>query len=104
MEKRAEMERMRPFTPEQAKVLSWAFKGIYQLWVDQQKLLRRANTRIAALQNLLVSKGIMTLEELEGTENEIEAMTALEEAFSPEIQTYLEILRRVVDGASEPEV
>lgn len=84
---------MAGFTNEQQRMLDDRFnaehtyvRGMMNFLVPMMKRLDDLAARGAALEALLIQKGIVTAEEIETAKGEVEAVIAIELAFSPELQ------------------
>ena len=85
---------MSAFTSEQQAILQATGNVAMSYIGNLHRLLDIANTRIGALQNLLLAKDFITEEEMQLAIKENEARVAVEMAFNPEIEaTHQEIIR-----------
>ncbi len=94
---------MSALTSEQQAVLQATGNVALSYIGNLHRLLDIANTRIGALQNLLLAKDLITEEELELAIKENEARVAVEMAFNPEIEGYNQEIIRLLGGKEEDE-
>ncbi len=89
---------MSAFTSEQQAILQATGNVALSYIGNLHRLLDIANTRIGALQNLLLAKDFITEEELELAIKENEARVAVEMAFNPEIEGFNQEIIRLLGG------
>ncbi len=89
---------MSAFTSEQQAILQARGNVAMSYIGNLHRLLDIANTRIGALQNLLLAKDFITEEELELAIKENEARVAVEMAFNPEIEGFNQEIIRLLGG------
>jgi len=89
---------MSAFTSEQQAILRATGSVAMSYIGNLHRLLDIANTRIGALQNLLLAKDFITEEELELAIKENEARVAVEMAFNPEIEGFNQEIIRLLGG------
>ncbi len=89
---------MSAFTSEQQAILQATGNVALSYIGNLHRLLDIANTRIGALQNLLLAKDFITEEELELAIKENEARIAVEMVFNPEIEGFNQEIIRLLGG------
>ncbi len=89
---------MSAFTSEQQAILQARGNVALSYIGNLDRLLDIANTRIGALQNLLLAKDFITEEELELAIKENEARVAVEMAFNPESEGFNQEIIRLLGG------
>ncbi len=89
---------MSAFTSEQQAILQARGNVALSYIGNLHRLLDLANTRIGALQNLLLAKDFITEEELELAIKENEARVAVEMVFNPEIEGFNQEIIRLLGG------
>ncbi len=89
---------MSAFTSEQQAILQATGNVAMSYIGNLHRLLDIANTRIGALQNLLLAKDFITEEELELAIKENEARVAVEMVFNPEIEGFNQEIIRLLGG------
>jgi len=89
---------MSAFTSEQQAILH-ARGNVAMSYIENlHRLLDIANTRIGALQNLLLAKDFITEEEMQLAIKENEAHVAVEMAFNPESEGFNQEIIRLLGG------
>jgi len=83
---------MGAFTHEQAVLLASLLEALIAA-------LMKTNVRLAAVQRVLVQKGLVTSEEFQAILKEAEAGVAVEKALRPELDAMAEKLKRLLEGA-----
>jgi len=83
---------MGAFTHEQAVLLASLLEALIAA-------LMKTNVRVAAVQRVLVQKGLVTSEEFQAILKEAEAGVAVEKALRPELDAMAEKLKRLLEGA-----
>ncbi len=83
---------MGAFTHEQAVLLASLLEALIAA-------LMKTNVRVAAVQRVLVQKGLVTSEEFQAILKEAEAGVAVEKALRPELDAMAEQLKRLLEGA-----
>ncbi len=94
---------MSALTSEQQAILQARGNVAMSYIGNLHRLLDIANTRIGALQNLLLAKDFITEEELELAIKENEARVAVEMAFNPESEGFNQEIIRLLRGKEEDE-
>ncbi len=89
---------MSAFTSEQQAILQATGNVALSYIGNLHRLLDIANTRIGALQNLLLAKDFITEEEMQLAIKENEARVAVEMVFSPEIEGFNQEIIRLLGG------
>ncbi len=89
---------MSAFTSEQQAILQATGNVALSYIGNLHRLLDIANTRIGALQNLLLAKDFITEEEMQLAIKENEARVAVEMAFNPEIEGFNQEIIRLLGG------
>ncbi len=92
---------MSAFTSEQQAILQARGNVALSYIGNLHRLLDIANTRIGALQNLLLAKDLITEEEMQLAIKENEARVAVEMAFNPEIGGSNHEIIRLLGGKEE---
>ena len=83
---------MGAFTHEQAVLLASLLDALIAG-------LMKTNVRVAAVQRVLVQKGLVASEEFQAILKEAEAGMAVEKALRPELDAIAEQLKRLLEGA-----
>ena len=89
---------MSAFTSEQQAILQATGNVALSYIGNLHRLLDIANTRIGALQNLLLAKDFITEEEMQLAIKENEARVAVEMVFNPEIEGFNQEIIRLLGG------
>ncbi len=89
---------MSAFTSEQQAILQARGNVALSYIENLHRLLDIANTRIGALQNLLLAKDFITEEEMPLAIKENEARVAVEIAFNPESEGFNQEIIRLLGG------
>ena len=92
---------MGAFTSEQEAILHGVGKTTMSYIGSVHQIVGLALNRIGALQNLLLAKGMITVEEMEQAIKETEARVAIETAFSPELKALEDEFNRLMRGEGE---
>ena len=83
---------MGAFTHEQAVLLAPLLEAVIAG-------MMKTNVRVAAIQRVLVQKGVIAFEEFQAILKEAEAGMAVEKALRPELDVIAERLKRLLEGA-----
>lgn len=92
-----------PFTKKQQDILAGMGNTVMSYIGSVHEVVSILNTRLAAMQVLLVTKGLMTMDEIEAAVQEIAAGAAVDAALSPEISALEEEMRRLLSGEAPPD-
>lgn len=95
---------MGDFTKEQREIIRFMCKIPLDYTRVLHEILEHTNTRHAALELLLLRKGMIGAAELEAAVREIEAGVMVEKALHPKIAAYENILQRALEGDEDPAV
>ncbi len=90
---------MGAFTAKQEEILQAANRTTLSYVSGVHEVLHEHITRFTTLMSLLVTKGLVNLEEFEAAKKEVEAGQAVEIALSPELERLNEQLNRLIREA-----